>query len=316
MPTHNPTDIVPDDQVIETKQAEGEPLTEDTIPSETTNVETQKPTHDEIEDGPEKIEKKEDSEEETHEEKPHKETTTKLKPEEELTQLRTTHETVVKERDSFKTEAETYKTQYESIKNTEAALEELKKEPLIFLKRYFPQLAETINPRGYITGKVQEKYKDVTFIPEDAFTPGTPSYEMRMYEDEVKDNLMREQARLDHEKLVATEAHNKEMAEAKAKVIKEFGLSEDQYKAFVKEVSTKKIGPFEIAQIHFLDKVIQKRVDEALKVKGDRRSTIQKPKKGAKDIADENDGGSADSQKEESEIIQKEMSDTFGDTWS
>lgn len=140
--------------------------------------------------------------------------------------------------DGLKQERDNLKVQLEQAQSALKAQESLIKEPLAFIAKLAPELAERINPHEYIVEKLEKEFgKDFRFAPEEAYDRETPSYKFRVREAELQEELRRNQtdaaARLQAQR-AEQEARNNA---AKAKVMKDYGLSEEQFNSEIVEYS-------------------------------------------------------------------------------
>ena len=195
-----------------------------------------------------------------------------------------------------------------SLESIQVALEEIKKEPLVFVRKHFPQLAQNLDPNKYIMDKLRTEFgAEFTYEPSESYQEGTPSYKYRLREMELRDNLVKENARIESTEFESKRKLESALADSKQKVMKDFKLSEEQFQKEVVDWGIKTpITYNEVAKLRFMDVIIKNAVEAALKESKGRKSVVDKPNKGAASIHSES---------EESERPEhlKELADTFGD---
>ena len=207
---------------------------------------------------------------------------------------------------SIKAERDSFKNELEGLKNVQVTLEEIKANPLAFVKKYFPQLAESLNPRKIIADKLKVEFgADFRFEPSDAFIEGTKSYEYRLREEEVRDEMRTQDMRVERER-VERDIKIKSQTETDiAQVMKDYNLTRDQVqKEIIDWSKTVPNNLVNIAKLRFMDAIIKRAVDKALVESKGRKNPDKLPAKGAKDIH-----GSS----EEAPQHIKELNDEFGD---
>ena len=159
------------------------------------------------------------------------------------------------------------KTQVETDQNVKVALEEFKKEPLAFLQRHVPQLAEKLDTRRYILDKLKAEFgSDFAYDPAEAYVEGTTSYKIRAREDEIKAQVEREKLNSEVQRETARREQEAFLSTSKKQVMEKYGLDEQ---GFEKEIvgfakSRPPMNYMDIARIKYLDWEIQQAVKQAL----------------------------------------------------
>lgn len=254
----------------------------------------------------EKDEKPESEEKpETHDEGEGK---TRSKPDAELQTKLTTLEG---ENITLKNELASTKAQIEQFKSVQSALEELQKEPLVFVRKYFPSLAEKVDARKYIHDKLKQEFGDkiADFDSKESYQEGTLSYKIRVREEEIRDGLMQEERKLQDEKFRLASEREAHLNSSKQAVMKRYNLTEAQFeKEVVEWAKNRKYNAWEdVARLRFMDDVIKANVAKALKESKSRKGASDKPEKGAEGVH-----GSAESGTPEH---LREMANEFGERY-
>lgn len=214
--------------------------------------------------------------------------------------------TLESENTTLKGEIAKLTAQHEQFKSVQEALEELKKEPLVFVRKYLPSLAEKVDPRKYVEDKLKQEFGDqlAKFDSNESFQEGTLSYRIRVRREEIKDSLVQEERKLQEEQYRNTLEREARLNTSKQAVMKKYNLSDAQFEREVIEWSkTRQIGWEEIAKLRFFDEIVKAAVAKALKESKTRKG--DKPEKGAEGIH-----GSADTGTPEH---LRELNKEFGD---
>lgn len=195
----------------------------------------------------------------------------------------------------------------QNLESTRLALEEAQKEPLVFARKYFPQLAEKLDPQQYIIAALKKEFGDnFTYDANEAFTEGTTSYKIRLREAEIRDNLTREQAKAEAELTASRLQREARFNEGKKKVMARYKLTDAGFAELQKWANETVITPEHWALLKFYDQNLKKAAKAALEASKTRRASVDKPDQGAA-------GLHAASDDESSSAAYKEMADTFGD---
>lgn len=193
---------------------------------------------------------------------------------------------------------------YENVKTT---LDELNKQPHVFIRKYFPQLADQINPERIIKQKLAGEFgAEFTYEPYEAYTEGTKSYQYRLRYDEEKDLLSREAYQ---QQLNQAEVRRKAEAvfnQGKTEAMKIFKLDETKFKELEQWASETVMTPLHWARIKYQDQLIKSAVDAALakaKVNGKQKELPEQSVAGVH--GDDRETGVSEQF--------KELQDVFGD---
>ena len=208
---------------------------------------------------------------------------------------------------SLKSEVDSARKEIESLQSTKIALEALEKDPHAFAARFFPQLAEQVNPNKAVHEQLKKEFgeKLEAYNASEAYQEGTDSYAIREREMQLREQVQR--SRLDGEAARQEEARKREarLSESKAKVMKTYGLNEDQFNKSIIEWAKNNSLDFEsIGKLRFFDWHIQNAVTQAINRKNGK--TQQTPPSIASISGREAEPNTASSG-------YKELHDVFGD---
>lgn len=161
------------------------------------------------------------------------------------------------------------KAEIETIKNKNAALEEFEKNPMGLILKHLPQLGDRIDPNRFISDKLAQEFgKDFLYDAGDAYREGTQSYKFRLRDAELRDQIQKESAKAQAMRTLADERTQQALAQSKDKVIKSYGLTEQQFdKEVVQWAKNYTVTYEDMAKIRFFDKHIEIAVAKALKSK-------------------------------------------------
>lgn len=224
----------------------------------------------------EKVEEKVEKKEEHHEER----------SDSDLSELRSQLSAKDTELQSVRTELETAKSHLEGLKNVEATLAEINANPLAFVKKYFPQLADAINPRKIIAEKLKAEFgPDFQFDPSEAFMEGTRSYDYRLREEEVRDELRNQEYKIERER-AEREARLKTQTEQDInQIMKDYNLTREQvHKEVIEWAKNTPNNLVNIAKLRFYNQNVERAVKKALAESKARKASDKLPDKGVKDI--------------------------------
>lgn len=208
----------------------------------------------------------------------------------------------------LKEELEMSKSELSQLRQVKAELEEFKKEPYVYLKKVAPIISEQLSPDRYVQSLLHKEFgADFRYDSSEAYMEGTDSYKYRLKEQELRDNLQREQFKLQQQQAEEQAQRMASMNTSKQQVMKKYHLTEEQFNSELVDWSkSKKIDYEDMAILKFLPKILQsvaeKAVAKALKEqKGNGSRTVP----GAAEIT------GASTEGEGAHL--KELSDTFGD---
>jgi hypothetical protein len=197
----------------------------------------------------------------------------------------------------------------QELENITNGIKELEKDPLVFVQRYFPDLAKQLNPDQNILMRVRNELKlpdDFRYDPQEAYIEGTESYKFRLKENEIRDNYVRERAKLEADQRIQGAQREESFKQSKAKVIKMYGITEEQYQKNVVDYAKNTVLlPEHFARLVYLDAIVKSAVEKALKSQEKRKNGEDKKKvPGVAEIVGTEETGS--------EHL-KDLNDTFGD---
>jgi len=192
------------------------------------------------------------------------------------------------------------------LEQTKLALDEIKKEPLAFLYKQIPELAKKVDLSTYVAEKMTKEFGDgFEYDASEAFRPGTPSYQYRLREEELRSELRQQQYTAQAEEERTTREREVLLSTSKAKVMTRYGLSEEQFQREIHDYSKSLVFDYEVvARLRFADDIIKAAVAKALKNGKEFATTGAPPAVGA------TAGGTAE---EESSAGYKEFNSEFGD---
>lgn len=179
---------------------------------------------------------------------------------------------------TLKTEHESVKQQLEALKNVQSALDEINRNPLAFVARYFPELASQLDSRKVVIRRLREEFGEQidAYDPSQVLDENSPSYNIHRREMELTSEIARSQAQAEQERALAAKQREERLNTSKAQVMKEYGLTEEQFKKEVVEWgSTQQFSYLDVARLKYRDWEVQRAVAEALKqAKSDKPGTL------------------------------------------
>ncbi len=200
---------------------------------------------------------------------------------------------------------EEYEKQVKLFDGIKTFKEELERDPVAVLHKYFPALAEKLDPRKFITDKLRAEFGEFTYDPAEAYVEGTTSYKVKAREQELLEQLSRERLTIE-----ATRKENERTAAArlessKREVMKRYGLSEEQFEREIVEFAKNTpIDFMRVAQLKYFDWHIQQAVKDA--IAADRKERPEKSPTSLTTVG----GGATD---QEASQAYKEAAELFGD---
>jgi hypothetical protein len=207
----------------------------------------------------------------------------------------------------LKTKVTEQEAKLTTLANVQAAFEQVQKEPHVFIRKYFPQLAEKLDPQKAIIAKLREEFgQDFIYDHNESFTEGTTSYKIRLREAELRDNFQREQAKADAELLEGKRQHEARFLEGKKKVMQQYKLTEAGFLELQEWAVKKVITPVEWAMLKYYDDNMKKVARKAIEVAKKLKASVDHPGIGAAEIA-------ATTDDEASSQAYKEHQSVFGD---
>lgn len=153
------------------------------------------------------------------------------------------------------------------LEQVKLALDEIKREPLAFLYKQIPELAKKVDLSTYVAEKLTKEFGDgFEYDASEAFRPGTPSYQYRLREEELRSELRQQQYNAQAEEERTTREREVLLNTSKAEVMKRYGLTEEQFQREIHDYSKKLVFDYNVvARLRFADDIIKAAVAKALK---------------------------------------------------
>ena len=206
-------------------------------------------------------------------------------------------------------EMEVLKSELESLKSFKLAKEEVEKNPLAFVQQYFPELAEQISPQRMIIKKLVEEFGAETieaYRPEEALIEGSNSSKIHERELELREQLQRSKLDAEFKRREETQKREAIFTESKNRVMKTYGLNEEQFNKEIVEWSKNQPPDLMmIARNRYFDWHVTQAVEQALA--GKKKEKVEAPPPSVAGMG----GGTSDGEQTSREF--KELQDTFGD---
>jgi len=167
--------------------------------------------------------------------------------------------------------------QLNELSAIKAAKEELEKEPLAFVYKHIPQLAEKVDVDRYVFDKLKSEFgNEFEYEPSDAHTFGTKSYKYRTRELEIRHQLTQEKERVEREKHENQTKIEARLNTSKEKVMKSRGYTEDDFKKKIEEPSKGLTWDWEMIDwVINRDAIIKQAIEKALKSNGASKNDSQ-----------------------------------------
>lgn len=184
--------------------------------------------------------------------------------EDKLRQLQSVKDQEVSE---LKKQLETKNAELQQLQAFRVAQEELERSPLSFVARYFPELAEKLDPRRQIIEQLKREFNgEITYDPIEAYTEGTTAWKIRAREEELRDEYSRERARNEISRTQAEQQRQAALQVSKQQVMKDYGLDDAGFeKEIVSWSKSKTLDYSMIAKLRYFDWHVKRAVADALK---------------------------------------------------
>ena len=170
------------------------------------------------------------------------------------------------------------------LQSIQSAIDEITKNPMAFVHKHLPQVAETLNPERLILDKLKAEFPQLQFQPSEAYEPGTDSYRYRLRESELRDQIIQERNNMSARMATEREQTRVRLESSKAKVMKQYNLTEEQFKKDIVDWASSNPVDYEmIANVVYMQKNITESVNKGVKEALSKLGN--EPPKGAADIA-------------------------------
>lgn len=170
--------------------------------------------------------------------------------------------------DGLKKELATLKTENETLASLKVVKEEVERNPHAFLTKYYPQLAEQLNPQKLAVEQLKKEFgaEFDSYNASEALQEGTTSFKIQQRLDELKNQAQRDRLEAEISRREDSRKREELLSASRDKVKKTYGLSDEQFQKEIVEYAKSLPPNFEtIAKVRYFDWHIQKAVDQALR---------------------------------------------------